>query len=395
MKKQVFILFVASALSFTAIAEDWPVWRGANRDGINQEKNIKASSKVLWKKNVGDGYSAVSVYKGKLLTAGNSADQDIIYCLNPETGAEIWKYSYSCPKGKRFFGPRATPVTDGDKVWMLSRDGDLICLKLSDGSKIWSKKTLSSGAKNLRWGLAGSPAIVGNLVLVNVGAKGMAFNKNTGKKVWANSGGKGAYATPMPFKYKGKQYVALFMGKELIINNVATGKKVASFPWISKYDINAADPIISADGQYIFASSGYNTGRGTLLKFNGRSLSKVWENRNMCSQFSSPVLYKGILYGVNGNTGGRKTICAMDFKSGVKKWRGTLRFGSLIIAGDMLVYLEENGKLSFLKINPDKEQIIKSVQVLRGGKSWTMPVLANGLLYCRNSKGDLVCLNLK
>jgi len=394
MQKQIFTLIAGIALSLATNAEDWPVWRGSGHNSINQEKGIKASSQIAWKKNVGNGYSAVSVYKDKLLTAGNSDGQDTIYCLNPNTGVEIWKYSYSSSAGRRFPGPRATPITDGKKVWMLSRNGDLICLNLSNGKKVWSKKVLTSGAKNLRWGLASSPMLLGKLIVVNVGANGMAFNKDSGKKAWANSGGTGAYATPMPFKYKKKQYVALFMGKELIISN-ANGKKVASYPWISKYDINAADPVISADGKFIFATSGYNIGRGALLKFNGKSLSKVWKNRNLCGQFSTPVLYKGVLYGVNGNIGSRKSLCAVDFKTGARKWRGTLRFGSLLIAGDMLVYLEENGKLSFLKINPSKEEIIKSVQVLRGGKSWTMPVVAKGMLYCRNSKGNLVCLNLK
>jgi outer membrane protein assembly factor BamB len=394
MHKLVLTVVAGLGLSFAAMAEDWPVWRGVNHDSISMEKGLKPSSKIVWKKNVGVGYSSVSVCKGKLLTAGNSGNKDTIYCLNPKTGKELWKYSYSCPKGS-YPGPRATPVTDGSKVWMLSRNGDLICLNLANGKKIWSKKVLSSGARNLRWGLASSPMIIGDLVVVNVGANGMAFNKNSGKKAWANSGGAGSYATPMPFKYNGKQYVALFTGNSLIIANAATGRKITSTAWASKYDINAADPVISADGKYIFASSGYNTGRGALLKFNGKNLSKVWGNRDLCSQFASPVLYKGVLYGVNGNNGSKKSICALDFKTGKKKWRGTLRFGSLMIAGNMLIYLEENGKLNFLKINPAKEQIIKSVQVLKGGKSWTMPVVANGMLYCRNSKGNLVCLSLK
>ncbi len=395
MYKLILTVVAALGLSLSTLAEDWPGWRGLNHDSINKEKGLKPSSKIVWKSNVGAGYSSVAVYKDRLLTAGNSGNKDTVYCLNAKTGKELWSYSYSCPKGS-YPGPRATPVTDGSKVWMLSRNGDLLCLDLSNGKKIWSGKVLTSGAKNLRWGLSSSAMLLGDLVIINAGGSGMAFNKNTGEKAWKNnSSGIGGYATPIPFKYANRQYVAIFTGKALVIVNAKSGSKVTSFKWASKYDISAADPTISADGKYIFISSGYNTGHGALLKFNGKRLSKVWENRELCSQFASPVLYKGVLYGVNGNNNSKKSLCALDFKTGSKKWRGTLRFGSLMIAGDMMIYLEENGKLSFLKINPAKEQIIKSVKVLKGGKSWTMPVVANGMLYCRNSKGNLVCLNLK
>jgi outer membrane protein assembly factor BamB len=395
MQKQFLVLGIGLVLSFAAEAEDWPVWRGTNHNSISRETGLKPSSKILWKKNVGEGYSAVSVYKGKLLTVGNYGGFDNIYCLDPKTGKQIWKSQYPCSSGGRFHGPRATPVTDGNKVWMLSRSGDLVCVNLSDGKPVWSKKVLTAGARNLHWGLSSSVLIFGNLAIVNVGAGGAAYNKNTGAQVWSNATGKGSYATPVPFKFKGKQYIVLFTGKTLCIVQAKNGKKAASFSWPQKHDINAADPIVSADGQYIFATSGYGTGRGALLKFNGRSLKKVWQNKYLKSQFSTPVLYKGVLYGSSGNVGERNASCAIDFKTGKKLWSGNLRFGSLMLAGDMLIYLDEKGKLHYLKANPRKQQLLKSVQVLRGGKAWTMPVLANGLLYCRNNKGDLVCLNLK
>ena len=396
MFKKALLLSAVFCLSVSALADDWPVWRGPNQDGISKEKGIKPSTKIAWKKNVGEGYSAVTVCDGKLLTAGHKGGKDTIYCLDPATGREIWKYSYSCSRGNRYPGPRATPITDGKKVWMLSRECELICLDLTSGKKIWHKDLMSEyGADNVRWGVSSSPVLVGNIVTVNVGTDGMAFDKNTGKAVWPNKGGKGSYASPAVFKFKGKAYAAIFSAKSLVVVDASSGKVAASYPWPAKYDISAADPLVSADGQYIFISTGYNTGRGALLKFNGSKLSKVWQNTNMKSQFSSPILIDGVLYGVDGNTNSRKSLCAVDFMTGKEKWQGTIRFGSMIAADGKLIYIDEKGKLYFVKIDPSREVILKSGQVLRGGKSWTMPVLANGLLYCRNSNGDLVCIKVK
>ena len=395
MYKAILTLTVGMGLTFAINAEDWPVWRGVNHNSINTEKGIKPSSNIVWKKDIGAGYSAVSVYNGKLLTVGNYGGFDTIYCLNPKTGQKIWESKYPCSAGGRFPGPRATPITDGKKVWMLSRGGDLVCVNLADGKSVWSKKVLTGGARNLRWGLSSSVTLVGDLAIVNVGSGGAAYNKNTGAKVWSNATGKGGYATPVPFKFKGKPYLALFTGKTVCIENTMNGSKVASISWPQKYDINAADPIVSADGQYIFVTNGYNTGRCALLKFNGRSLKQVWKNKNLNSQFATPVLFKGVLYGSSGNAGARKASRAIDFKTGRVIWKGKLRFGSQIIAGDTLLYLDEKGKLHFLKTGTKSEKIIKAVQVLRGGKSWTMPVVANGMVYCRNSKGNLICLKVK
>ncbi len=395
MYRAILGLVFGLGISCAALAGDWPVWRGPDHNSISTE-NIKPSSVIAWKQNVGNGYSAVTVCNGKALTAGNSGGDDVVYCFDADTGKKVWTSKYRSAKGGRYPGPRATPVTDGKKVWILSRNGDLVCIDFANGKQLWHKKVLTGGARNLRWGLAGSVLIDGDLAVINVGDGGAAYNKNTGAQVWSNAtSGIGGYSTPVPFKYNGKKYIAIFTGKTFVVVEAANGRKVASIDWPNKYDINAADPVVTEDGKNIFITSGYNTGRCAVLKFDGRSLKQVWKNTNLKSQFSTPVLYKGVLYGSNANVGGRNALCAVDFKTGRVLWKGNLAFGSPLIAGDTLVYLDEKGKLFYLKTQTPKQQVLESVQVLRGGKSWTMPVVANGMLYCRNSKGDLVCLKVK
>jgi outer membrane protein assembly factor BamB len=377
------------------MAGDWPVWRGPDHNSISTE-NIKPSSVIAWKQNVGNGYSAVTVCNGKVLTAGNSGGDDVVYCFAADTGKKIWTSTYRSAKGGRYPGPRATPVTDGKKVWMLSRNGDLVCIDFANGKQLWHKKVLTGGASQLKWGLAGSVLIDDDMAVINVGDGGAAYNKNTGAPIWSNaSSGVGGYATPVPFKYQGQKYFVLFTGKSLAVVKAASGQKVATIAWPNKYDVNAADPIVADDGRHIFITNGYETGRGALLEFNGHSLKQIWNKSTLNSHFPTPVLYKGVLYGSFGKVGERNTLRAVDFKTGRVIWQGNLRFGSSLIAGDTLVYLDEKGKLFYLKTQTSKQQVLKSVQVLRGGKSWTMPLVANGMMYCRNSNGDLVCLKVK
>ncbi|MHB9138126.1 MAG: PQQ-binding-like beta-propeller repeat protein [Victivallaceae bacterium] len=386
---------VALLAAFPIIAADWPVWRGEKRDSTTPETvNAEAlTASPLWIAEVGPGYSSVSVYKGKLLTAGNKNDRDIIYCLDAATGKEIWNYSYQCNAVKSYPGPRATPVTDGKNVYMVSREGDVACVDLSTGALKWEQKKLASGdVKNIKWGLSSSVLLCDNMAIVNIGGKGMAFDAATGKPVW-QSAGEGNYSTPVVFAFNGKEYLSIFSAEKLLILEPRTGNEIASYPWITKNNVNAADPVIADGGGKILISSAYNHGCA-LLGFDGRTLTRIWENKNLLCHFSTPVLVGGIVYSSSGSPG-RGNLIAMQLADGKLCWKSNeIKFGSLILAGDTLAYLDETGAVSLVKTSAVKCETVKTVKIpeLAAAKCWTMPVLAEGRMYCRNSKGALVCL---
>lgn len=387
----------ALTCGFSAMAGDWAAWRGPNQDGITAEKvspNADFTTPV-WQAKVGVGYSAVSIYQGKLLTAGNSKldgkDSDTICCLDAKTGKEIWKYSYECGNAGGFPGPRGTPVTDGTHVYLLSRTGLLNCLSLADGKLVWTVDVMQiPGVRNLQWCFGSSVVIKGERLYINAGAHGMAFEKATGKAAWANQGGLGNYATPVLFSAKGKDYVAVFGGKKFYVVNEKDGTEVASIDWVTDYDINAADAIPMADGTQLFVTSGYKA-NCAVLEFDGQTLKPLWKNNNLGMQFNTPVLIDGVLYGANGNTG-RGKFRAIDGKTGEVKWDSQLGFGSLLYAGGTLVYMDDKGTMSLVDPKAEQTQVLKTIPIFQGGgKSWTMPVLANGLLYLRHESGDLRC----
>lgn len=381
--------------AFSLTGADWPLWRGERRDGTTTEtvKVEALTENPLWEAEVGCGYSAVSVYKGRLLTAGNKNDMDIIYCLDTASGREIWKHSYPCGAASTYPGTRATPVTDGKNVYMLSREGDIICLDLDSGKLKWEHRKLAGGeVKNLTWGLAGSVLLHDGMAIVNAGGSGMAFSASDGTPVW-RSEGTANYASPVLFSFNGKEYLAIFSVRKLLIIEPRTGNEIAAYPWETKYDVNAADPVI-ADGGKILISSPNDHG-SALLDFDGGSLKKVWENQNLCSLLTTPILLDGIVYGVTGTGGAaRGNFCAVKLSDGSLCWKSNIQFGSFIQAGDLFVYLEDNGTIDLIKPSAAKCEVRKTVKYpkLGSAKCWTMPVVAEGKIYCRNANGRLVCI---
>jgi outer membrane protein assembly factor BamB len=384
--------------SNSGYSDDWPAWRGPQRNGISKETSwsptsLNSGAKISWRKNVGKGHSSFAIKGDNLYTMGNIDDQDIVYCLETKDGSEVWQYKYACEAGN-FNGPRSAPVLDGDYVYTMSRDGQVFCLAATTGKLKWKHNVaVSEGMKIPRWGVASSPCIEDNLVLLNVGTSGVALDKQTGKKVWSGGTDNSSYATPVVFNSGSKKLVAMFNGKAVSVVSLETGKKIWSFPWETKYDVNAADPIISDDKMYI--SSGYGTGGG-LLDIKGSKPKIIWKNKTIKSHFNSCVLIDGYLYGIDDNTGKGAVVC-MEFKTGTEKWRHGKGCEGLISANGKLIIMDKKGTLSIAEVTPISYKEISSATVLtaKAAKNWTVPVLANGYIYCRNSNGDIACVDVR
>ena len=181
----------------------------------------------------------------------------------------------------------------------------------------------------------------------------------------------------------------------LVIIDGSNGKTLAFEKWETSYRTNASTPIIKADK--VFISTGYRRGCA-LFKWNGKSLSKIYENKNLSTHMNHAVLVDDYLYGFDGNVhmAGPKDFACIQFSTGKEQWRVTdrgLQVGSLIVAGDRMLLLGQRGECAIAKVNPKKFEVLNREQII-GGKTWTMPVLANGLFYARNARGDLFCIGL-
>ena len=397
-------IFAWNVISFAedaSNAPDWYQWRGPNRDGISSEKGWlsvwpEEGPKVLWKTSVGVGYSTVSVSNGRVYTMGNSEKTDTIYCLDENTGAEIWKHSYRCvTESGGHPGPASTPTVDGKYVYTLSREGHLFCIDADSGKVIWSKHVKKDfGAKSPEWDYSSSPLILSKMIIVDVGIT-LALDKATGNLIWKtkdygdawrNKSYGGGYSSPFAFHLNGLQRLAVFNSSGLVILNPENGQELALHPWKTSYNVNAVTPIVSDDK--IFISSGYNVGCA-LVQFSGDKLDVVWQSKNMKNHFNSCVLWEGHLYGFD-----ETTLKCLDFQTGDVKWKQRgLGKGSLMLADSKLIMMGDKGDLAIAAASPESFREISRTKVL-SGLCWTVPVLSGGKLYCRNHEGDLVCLDV-
>jgi outer membrane protein assembly factor BamB len=405
----IILLFTLSV--FDAVAGDWVRWRGPNGDGVVDDTEwsplaLAGSPKVVWKTQLGLGYSAVAVQGNWLYTMGNITEgtkgKDVVYCLNASTGEEIWRYSYPCETDKRWPGPTATPVLDGNRLYTLADDtGAFHCLNAENGKVLWKRNVVSEFKTVPPYdgvGYSGSALIEGDLILLNLNTAGVALDKNTGRTVWASDPGRCSFSTPVVFSKGTQRRMALFGAEKFFVIHIQTGKVEGFYDWKTNCNENTSDPIVVGDK--VFISSAYGKGCA-LLQLTEGNPKLVWKNNEMSNQFTSSVYLDGYVYGFDGERP-RCSLKSIAYETGKVMWNEKMPFGSLIAADNKLIVLDEDGGLHVAKASPTGYKEIAKGQVpfvQASGKKrkfwWTNPVLANGYLYVRSDKGDLICFDVR
>lgn len=391
-------LALAALLGAASLAQaaDWPGYHGPNRDRITQESGWmneweNQGPEMLWRKNLGPGYSSVAVVGDHVYTMGydTQTNEDVVYCLDIATGEPKWTHRYPCEiiDNMHEGGPAATPTIYDGKVYTISKEGHFHCLDAANGDVIFAhdlKEVL--GVETPTWGFSGSPLILGDHVVVDMGVIA-AFTLDSGELVWKTENYGEAYASPVEFEWNGETLIAAFPRYGLVILQAEDGEQVTKFPWETSYGVNAATPIVHGDT--IFISSGYNVGCAKLQLREGTSPEVVWRNKEMRNQFNASVLYEGYLYGFD-----ESDLVCLNYETGDVAWREErLGKSSLIIADGNLVIQSENGELIIAPASPDGFEPTGRMQVL-GGTNWTCPVLANGYFVGRNAIGHTVALDM-
>lgn len=393
-------LGLAVCLSATnAGAVDWAQWRGPQRNGISPETGWLATfpeegPKVLWKANVGLGFASVTVAGGRAFTTGNEEDKDSVFAFDAVTGKALWRYTFDHPVDAKYYegGTSASPTVDGDRVYTLSKRGHLHVFEAATGAVVWKKNIAEEvGAKMPTWGWASSVLVDGDQLVVNVGTLGVALTKSDGQVRWKTGPGESGYATPVPYEQDGEKLYLVFAAKELAAIRADTGARVWSHKWQTSYDVNAADPVVVGPKR-ILVSSGYDRG-GALLELRGGKPEVVWENKNVRSMQNAGIVLGDYLYAIDGNNGKAQLRC-LEVATGKVLWTfKDPNHGALTAADGRLIVIGEKGELFVGEAKPEGFTPSARAQV-SGGKFWTVPVLANGRLYIRNSEGLVTCLEM-
>jgi outer membrane protein assembly factor BamB len=395
------MLVVGSSTDMTGA--NWPSFRGPTHDGKSAEAISwpKAGPKPLWKINVGIGHSAVSVFGDRAYTMGNANDTDTIFSIDVATGKVVWTHSYPCNEKvgiKDYDGPFATPTVANGVVYTLSRKGDVFALNAANGKVIWARNIVQEdGVRPPGFGgLAGSPLILGDKLILNGSSGGMALEAKTGKPLWKSGMGAGGHATPVPLQIGQKTHLAIHSPRALTIVDAADGREVWTTERRQPIGVNAPDPVV--DGTKVFVTAGRAFG-GAVFDVTGAA-TPLWEQVGLSSHWHTSVLVNGFLYGPDGNNSegaGRSptSLRCLDWKTGEIKWtEPKLGFNGLIAVGGKLLVLTEVGDLVLVEPSPDGYKELGSAHVIEG-RAFTAPAFANGRAYVRNVKGDVVSVDLR
>ena len=383
------ILLTPMFLPSAPVVEDWPQWRGPNRDGISTETawETKGKSEPLWTADVGLGYSTFSIADGRLYTAGwdEESGGDIVYCLDAKTGKEVWQHKYAAEKWAKFHdgGTNCTPSVDGDHVYVLNREGRYTQFDAKSGEVNWQVDLKAEYELELpTWGFSASPLILDDMIVVHVG-KVLAFKKDSTKLLWKSEDYGHAYSTPTACKLGGKNVLAVMGGKALVLLDARSGRELAQSKWETKYDVNAASPV-KVDDERVWISSGYGHG-GAMVRFDGKKCEELWSTKEMKNHMATSILIGEHLYGID-----EAVLKCFDL-DGNEKWsqRGIGK-GALSAAGDRLLVHTGKGELAVVRANPEEYEELARDKVTSGGVCWTMPILVDGRIYLRSSQGELV-----
>lgn len=416
------VLGVAS----TACGEDWPQFRGPHRDGKSAETKLwkgleEKGPKLDWTaEGLGQGYASVAVVGGRIYTSGNTGQGQALVALDAADGKVIWKQTVTGQDPKHGYeGSRTTPTIDGDHLYAVTSDGEIICLKTADGSKVWSRPFSEWGGKMMSgWGFSESPLVDGDVVVCTPGGrKGVvvALNKKTGETKWEctlpdygdEKGVNGAplhdgagYSSIVVSNGGGvKQYVQL-VGRGVIGVRAADGQLL----WRNSYVANgtANIPSVIADGDYVFCSTGYETG-SNLLKLVPAGQGKVeaeevyaLKSREMQNKHGGMVLVDGYIYCGHGNGNGLP-IC-VKMSDGKNAWGPERAKGngeaSVAYADGHVIFRRDDGTVLIVAANPKKFELKASfMPAFQQGKSWAHPVVAGGKLYLRE-QDKLMCYDI-
>lgn len=389
------ILFATPGL----VRAQWPQWMGPNLDGISPSQGwsdnwTDDSVKPIWSTEIGTGFSSVAVSEGKLLTMGFHDGTETVFCFEADTGKPIWRHDYPSELIANLYegGPGSTPTIDQGRVYALGKTGQLFCLDLSTGDVLW-QKTLTDDLEVPipEWGFNSSAFIHRGNVLFEAG-RVVAYDAKSGVKQWQTSKHVAGYGCVRALGDRG-QFLTALDCDALRVYDARDGSEVDAFPWKSPFQTNSTTPIVKSNTIYI--STGYQVGCG-LFQFDDMRLKLVYDNRDMRNHFNNSILYRGHLYGFDGNSNlGRVVhLNCMNHETGELIWKHRgLGCGSLMIAGGKLIILSDDGRLVCAPATPDGFHATGETQILEG-RCWSVPVVVGTRVYARNARGTLVCVQL-
>jgi len=390
----VVVTMVALTTGATMFAADWPQWQGTDRTRISKETGLlkqwpASGPSVVWTVGgLGNGYGSMAVAGERVFVQGTRGGNSVVVALNRADGKEVWSKALGrSGDDDRGPGPRGTPTVDGDRVYVLSENGDLAAIK-TDGTAMWQRNILKEfGGRQLQWLISESPLVDGAHLIVSPGGPGagmVKLDKMTGKTVWQASdlSDPAGYSSAIVADVQGVRTYLTFTAGAGVGVRASDGKLMFRYDKAANRVANITTPVFFDNK--VFFTSAYDTGAGlvSLSAQNGTvSASEVYFTREMKNHHGGVVLFDGYLYGFDDSI-----LTCIQFSTGKRMWRDrSVGKGSVTMADGDLYIQGENNMLALAATSSSGYQEKGRFSIPdKGLPSWAHPVVSGGRLYVRN-----------
>lgn len=369
-----------------AWSQDWPQWRGPNRDGIagafSEPKVWPEKLKLKWKVNVGEGHSSPVVVGGKIYLHTRQGDREVVSCLRPETGQVIWQEGYAAPYAvdpgavRHGKGVKSTPVVADGRICTFGINGTLSCFDAKTGKPLWRKEFGSPD-----FGTATSPVVDRGLLIAHVGTNGRgaltAFDAQTGAEKWSWKGDGPAYASSIVAELGGTRQVVTQSQHNIVGVSAATGELLWRIPFSTPYEQNIVTPVLYRETLIL---SGLDNGvRGVKVLKRGSEwvTETVWQNKDVGMYMNSPVVSGDLLFGLSYLKRGQ--FFCLDPRNGATLWTSEGRQAdnaAIVDAGSVLFFLTNNAELIVARKSAKGFEPLRKYSVA-DSPTWAHPVILN------------------
>ncbi len=389
------VTLAIATLSGQSASTDWPQWRGAERNGISRDTGLlrqwpRTGPTLAWTASqLGAGYGSIAVAGNRVFVQGMKNRQSVVTSLDRASGKAVWSVALgSSQENDRGSGPRGTPTVDGDHVYVLTENGDLVCLMAADGKVVWRRNILKEfGGRNINWLVSESPLIDGNRLIVTPGGRNAgiaALDKMTGATIWVTKelSDEAGYSSPVVADVQGVRTIMAFTGTAGVGVRATDGRLMWRHGGAANNTANITTPVY-ANGK-VFFTSAYGTG-GALLQLQAKgetvTAQEIYFTRNMQNHHGGVVLVDRWLYGFNNSI-----LTCMEFETGKVVWRDrSVGKGSVAYADGHLYVLSEDNVVGLVEASPEGYREKGRFTIAdQGWPTWAHPVVSGGRLYVRN-----------
>ena len=377
------------AASRVAASTHWTSFRGPDRDGHYRQQPVRTDWEgaltPLWKQPVGSGHASFVIAEGRAFTIEQRGGRELAAAYDLATGRELWTSAWNARfhSGMGGDGPRSTPTWDDGQLFVLGATGEFRALDAATGRTLWRTDILAdAGARNIEHGISASPLVVGNIVVVLPGGDNgqsvVAYDRQSGKRVWSALDDGAAYSSPMLVTLTGVRQILTFTATRLVGLSPENGTLLWEFPWSNPN--NASQPLLTAPDR-VFISTDYGAAMLQVAAGGDGRLTprELWRTTRMNNKFTSPVLHEGFIYGLD-----ESILACIDASTGDLKWKGgRYGYGQVMLASGHIIVLTEEGELALVRADPGSHQEIARFPAIEG-KTWNHPAISDGILLIRN-----------